>query len=75
MPDVLYFLPHGSIICSYCPAVGEGFLWQEANALQFPELLATSTCTLSEGHLQKGIFLLSHYFLSELESLCFKQNT
>lgn len=45
------------LICSSCPVISEGVLWQEANALQFPELLAKATCSLCQGHLQTGNFL------------------
>lgn len=47
------------LICISCPAISEGVLWQEANALQFPELLATATCPHSQGHLQEGNYFLT----------------
>lgn len=45
------------LICSSCSVISEGVLWQEANALQFPELLAKATCSLCQGHLPTGNFL------------------
>ncbi|MEQ2180628.1 hypothetical protein GOODEAATRI_003172 [Goodea atripinnis] len=41
--------------------IGEGVLWQKADALQFPELPASATCSFCKGHLQKGNFHL--YYL------------
>lgn len=39
------------------PGSSEGVLWPETNAVQFPELSATTTCSFYQGHLQKGNFL------------------
>lgn len=35
-------------------AACEDLLWQEADALQFPELSATPACPPSQGYLQEG---------------------
>lgn len=53
------------LICSASPVISEGVLGQEANAVQFPELPATATCSHCQGHLQKGNFHLLRHFLSE----------
>lgn len=45
------------LICSACPGSSEGVLWPETNAVQFPELSATTTCSFYQGHLRKGNFL------------------
>lgn len=55
-----------SLICSACLVISEGVLWQEANALQFPELPATVTSSHCQGHLQQGNFHLSCHFSPEL---------
>lgn len=50
-------------VCA-CTGISEGLLWQEANALQFPEFLAKVTRPLYQGHMQKGNFYLLCNFLS-----------